>query len=211
MLRRTPNRPQIVEEPSRIDPTTLDDPLLVLGVVNRDPAALEELYRRHAGFIHSMALRVLRRADLAADVVQDVMCSLWDRPERYDPERGPLRPWLLRVAHGRAVDLVRAEARREARHAAITGDADRAGVGLVDVEREALALLRAETVREAVAELRPAERECIELAYFGGYTFREVARMINVPEGTVKSRMRFALDHLARRLANAGLTTSGDR
>jgi RNA polymerase sigma-70 factor, ECF subfamily len=180
-----------------IDLTTSTDPTLVDSLVARDHGALAEIYRRHGAAIYGMALRVLRDGDRAGDVVQDVMVALWDRPERFDAERGALRAYLLRVAHGRAVDIVRAEVRRAAReqgHGAI----DEMAHG--DLEREVEALMRAEVVRGAVQRLTPAEREAIDLAYFGGHTYREVASMLGQPEGTIKSRIRLGLAKLAMHL-----------
>jgi RNA polymerase sigma-70 factor, ECF subfamily len=180
-----------------IDLTDSADPALVSSMARGDHAALGEVYRRHGSAMYGMALRVLRDADRAGDVVQDVMVGLWDRPDRFDPERGALRAYLLRVAHGRAVDIVRAEVRRAARehgHGAVDEVADS------DLEREVEALLRAEAVRDAVARLSPSEREAIDLAYFGGHTYREVASMLGQPEGTIKSRIRLGLAKLSAHL-----------
>jgi RNA polymerase sigma-70 factor, ECF subfamily len=173
------------------------DVALVVAISRGDHGALEVVYRRHGPAVYGMALRVLRDADRAGDVVQDVMCGLWDRPERFDPDRGALRPYLLRVAHGRAVDIVRAEVRRANREA---GQAPTDELEDTDLEREVIALLRAESVREAITRLSPAEREAIDLAYFGGHTYRDVAVILGIPEGTVKSRIRLALAKLAAHL-----------
>ena len=190
------------------DLTAWADTELVAQVVARNEAALAEIYRRHAAALYGLALRVLRSTDHAEEVLQETICTFWERPERFDPEKGDLRPWLLRMVHGKAVDRVRAENRRvarEQRDVALEPEPSN------DLEREVWELLRAETVRAALETLADGEREAIELAYFGGRTYREVATMLHLPEGTVKSRIRLGMTKLADRLAAAGLGPTSDR
>src|SRR3954454_10770574 len=178
------------------------DAQLVIRVATGEEAALAELYRRHGSGVYGLALRLLGRSDLAEEVLQEVMVSLWERPDRYDPDRGNLRPFLLRVAHGKAVDRLRSETargRREDRHERRNQRDD------ADLEREVLELLRAETVRNALVTLSEGARRAIELAYFDGHTYREVARILQQPEGTIKGRIRLGLRKLADRLDAAGL------
>jgi RNA polymerase sigma-70 factor (ECF subfamily) len=193
----------------RVDVATAGDAALVDAINGGDEGALAEVYRRHSSSIYGLALRILRRADLAQEVLQEVVCGLWERPDRYDAERGGLRPWLLRMAHGKAVDRLRAETRRQAREEkSLAGDVDSDGG---DLEREVWELVRAEVVREALTTLSPGEKEAITLAYFGGHTYRDVARLLDIPEGTVKSRIRLGLGKLADHLASAGLGPSSER
>ncbi len=179
------------------------DTALMVAVGRFDETALAELYRRHAPLVLGLSRRVLADAALAEDVVQDVFVRLWERPERFDPDRGSLRSFLVRDAHGRAVDRLRsdgARARREQRHATLEAEA-------VDPEldREIWNLIRSEQVRAAVAELHAPEREAILLAYFGGFTYREVANLVGAPEGTIKTRIRAGLRKLATKLEAAGM------
>lgn len=180
----------------------LDDAGLVVTLARGDEAALAELYRRYAPAVYGLAVRVLGDADAAQEILQEVVVSVWERPERFDPTRGALRPYLLRVTHGRCVDRIRSESRRLRREDAdVRGDRHRDA----DLEREVWELVRAETVRDALGSLAEGEREAIELAYFGGHTYREVAVLLGLPEGTVKSRIRTGLAKLADRLEAAGL------
>jgi RNA polymerase sigma-70 factor (ECF subfamily) len=180
----------------------LDDASLVAAVARSDELALQELYQRHGAAVYGLARRVLVDPDRAEEVVQEVFLRLWNEPERFDPARGQLRSFLNRQAHSRAVERVRSEEarrRREERH-------DRENVApAYDVEIEAWELIRSELVKEALDELSEAERQAITLAYFGGHTYRDVAVMLDLPEGTIKSRIRLGLGKLADKLDATGL------
>jgi RNA polymerase sigma-70 factor (ECF subfamily) len=177
------------------------DAQLVVAVGRFEEAALAELYRRHGGVIHAIALRLLGDHGRADDVTQEVFTRLWQRPYRFDPDRSSLRTYLVTDAHGRAVDRLRADQRRVAREERHERDATRVEA---DLEREVWELLRAERVREALGDLPAGEREAILLAYFDGRTYREVAMQLGIPEGTAKSRIRAGLHRLARHLEAAG-------
>lgn len=184
-------------------PGDASDTALIVAVGRGDQQALAELYRRHAGVVLGMARRIIAERAQAEDVVQDVFVRLWERPERFDPDRGSLRAFLVRDAHGRAVDRLRSDQarhRREERHERTT-----TGEGHIDLDREVWNLVRSEKVRTAIADLAPGEREAILLAYYGGFTYREVATLIGAPEGTVKTRIRSGLQKLAGKLDAAGL------
>lgn len=168
----------------------------------RDQGALAEVYRRHGGAARSLAWRVLASHELADEVTQDVFLDLWNRPQLYDVTRGTLRTYLLTRAHGRAVDVVRAEAsrrRREDRH--VTEDA----TTKYDVDLFTQDLVTAEKVRRALEHLTGDEREAIELAYFGALTYREVAATLGTPEGTIKSRIRVGLRRMRESLVAEGV------
>ena len=181
------------------------DAQLVVAVGRFHHDALAEAYRRHAGPAFGLAVRITNDRVLAEEVVQEVFLRLWNNPERFDPARDACA-YLLAQTHGRSVDLVRAESARRGREAR---DARRSpGVGY-DLEREVVELALAEQVREALAELADAERAAIELAYFGGHTYREVAALLGEPEGTVKSRIRTGLGRLRESLVASGAAGSG--
>ena len=178
------------------------DAALVVAIGRWREDALAEVYRRHGGAAFALARRLLNDRQLAEEVLQEVFLRLWNTPERFDPERGSLRSYLLAQTHGRAVDLLRSETarrrreEREARESTAFGD---------DIEREVIDLTVSEKVKEVVAGLPTDERQAIELAYFGGHTYRQVAVMLEAPEGTVKSRIRSGLRRLRKDLADAGV------
>ena len=182
------------------------DSVLVVAIARWREDALAEAYRRHAGAVYSLARRVLADLAGAEEVVQEVFLRLWTNPDKFDPERGSLRSYLLAQAHGRAVDLLRSEGsrrRREDRQARQTAEAG------YDLEREVWDLAVAARVKDAVAVLPEEERRAISLAYFGGHTYREVAVLLDQPEGTVKSRIRAGLRRMRSALSDADLDRSG--
>jgi RNA polymerase sigma-70 factor (ECF subfamily) len=174
---------------------------LIIGIGRFQHDALAEAYRRHAGAVLSIARRLLGDRARAEEVVQEVFVRLWNEPERFDPERGSLRSFLLANAHGRAVDVLRSDASRRARE---DRDARRTATAGYDIELEVADLVVAERVRDALSTLTDSERRAIQLAYFGGHTYREVATLLDEPEGTIKSRIRTGLDRLRRELAARG-------
>lgn len=182
------------------DLATASDESLAMAVARWQEEALAEIYRRHAGAVFGLARRLLYDGRLAEEVAQEVFVRLWREPERFDPSRGSLRSFLLAVTHGRSIDLLRSETSRRARE---QGSKQTAEAGY-DLEQEVFDLTTAEQVREAVAKLPPNERRAIELAYFGGHTYREVAAVMNEPEGTVKSRIRAGLRRMQRELVDVG-------
>lgn len=176
------------------------DELLVARVVAGDDSALATAYDRHAAYVFSLALRVSHDRSIAEDVTQDVFVFLWTHADRYDAGRGSLATWLGTIAHRRTVDRVRREEARRAREdrerALVVGD-DR------DLSDDAVRSLTRDRVRCALASLPEEQRRCIELAYLGGKTFREVAVVLGIAEGTAKSRIRLALAKLAGVLEGA--------
>ncbi len=162
-----------------------------------DDCALAAVYDRYSAVVHRIAAQCLG-ADRANDVTQDVFVHLWRHPDAYHPDQGGLRAYLAVIARRRAIDTVRSLQRREARERR----ASRAECRRDDsVEDDALAAVSAERVHAAVLRLPAAQRTAIELAYFGGMSFRDVAKATHTAEGTTKSRLRLGLGRLARELA----------
>ncbi|HWD97222.1 MAG TPA: sigma-70 family RNA polymerase sigma factor [Acidimicrobiales bacterium] len=178
------------------------DAHLVMLVARYDEVALAEIYRRHGGAVFGLARRVINNQTEAEDVTQEIFLRLWNQPERFDPARGTLRSFLLTQAHSRAVDVIRSlnsSRRREINDAARTASAG------YDVHREAWDVLLSKGVLKALQELPVEERRAIELAYFEGHTYVQVAQILNEPEGTVKGRIRNGMRRMRGELSRQGI------
>lgn len=168
-----------------------------------DETLWKEIHDAHFSVIYRVSLATARSREIAHDVAQDVLTHLWRHPERFDPERGTLRSYLITRTRSRTLDVLRSETarfkreRREGRVAFTTG---------LDVAEAVADIDTAARVREALTSLPDHEREAIELAYFGGRSYRQVAAELDIPEGTAKSRIRSGLSSLRARLTVDGVT-----
>jgi RNA polymerase sigma-70 factor (ECF subfamily) len=178
------------------------DAELAAAVAAGDQAALASVYARHGATVFGFARRVLRSTPLAEEVTQEVFVRLWRDPGRYDPQRAPLRAFLLRDAHGRAVDLLRAETARRAREEREQTLASEEAPG---PEHEVWEAVRSAKVRHALESLPGPEKQAIVLAFYAGLSYHEVARRLGEPEGTIKSRIRRGLDRLRAPLLQEGV------
>ena len=182
------------------------DSSLVVSIGRYHEDALAEVYRRHAGAVFALARRLLADRTLAEEIVQEVFLRLWNDPDKFDPDRGSLRSYLLAQCHGRSVDLIRSESSRRRREEKELTLAAEAGY---DLEHEVWDMAIADRMKGALQSLPEGEREAILLAYFGGHTYREVADLLGTPEGTVKSRIRAGLKKMRGDLVGAGINGGG--
>jgi RNA polymerase sigma-70 factor, ECF subfamily len=177
-----------------------DEELMPL-IGDKDPEAFAVFYDRHGGVAFSLAYRIVGERAAAEDVTQEAFISIWRSGARYDRARGSVRSWMLGIVRNRAIDLLRSRAGRAPN---LDFDDDtileqRPAEELTDDEA-----LRHETrdeVRGAIGELPGEQSKVIELAYFGGFSHSEIARMLGVPLGTVKGRMRLGLEKIRSELA----------
>jgi RNA polymerase sigma-70 factor, ECF subfamily len=184
-----PDRPSAVE-----DPRGEDTDLLLRAVARGDDAAFARLFDVVAARVFGLVRRVLRDPAQAEEVTQEVLVEIWRTAARFDPARGSATAWMFMIAHRRAVDRVRAEqaaSDRVRRAAALAADTPYDQV----VER-ATARLEQQQVRHCLDALTELQREAITLAYYGGYTYREVAELLDTGLPTVKTRMRDGLIRL---------------
>jgi RNA polymerase sigma factor (sigma-70 family) len=186
------------------DPHTehLSDHGLLALIARGDREAFARLYDMYAAPAYSLALRIVRDRDLAADVVQDAFLAVWNQASRFDARRGQPSSWILTMTHHKAVDTVRREERRRADP---IDEVKEAGDGGGVVEEQAWQGVAREHVRRAMAQLPDPHREVLELAYFAGYTQSELAERLALPIGTVKSRTFAAMSSLRELLAASGL------
>jgi RNA polymerase sigma-70 factor, ECF subfamily len=171
-----------------------DEDLMAL-VHDGDDRAFEVIFDRHADAAFSLAYRMCGRRGMAEDVVQDAFLSMWRSSSRYDHHRGSVRSWVLGVVHNRAIDAFRrndVRTRQDVVDDGITERMPSAERTEGEVERRD----QAHQVHSALGELPSEQRQVIELAYFGGFTHRQIAEMLRLPAGTVKGRMRLGLTKL---------------
>jgi RNA polymerase sigma-70 factor, ECF subfamily len=180
------------------------DDALVAAVRGGSDEALGEIYRRYGGAVWSVARHVCGGAELAKEVCRAVFTEFWSHPERYEPAEGALRSWLVAQAHSRAVQVARAR-EDQRRHDRDGRTAHTPPSAEVEVAIHARALTDAG--RRAVDQLAPAEREAILLAYFGGHTISETARLLGKLEDTVKSHIRSGVLNLRGALEIEGVRT----
>ena len=166
---------------------------LLALVARGDQNAFAAVYDRSAAQVFGLVRRVIRDPAQSEEVTQEVMLEVWRSASRFDPHRGSAMAWLLTLAHRRAVDRIRsgqAAAEREVRAAAATGP------GYDMVAEEVETRLDAQRVRRCLESLTDLQRESLTLAFYGGYTYGEVAGLLGVATGTVKTRMRDGLIRL---------------
>jgi RNA polymerase sigma-70 factor, ECF subfamily len=206
ILRRAPAR-QATSEALRSDSV---DPLRgLLQLVGRgDQAAFGELYDAVAPLVQGIVLKVVRDPAQTEEVVQEVFVELWRVASRFDAGRGTVAAWVGTIAHRRAVDRVRSEqsarnrteremAKRDPAH---DTESDTVSETVVEADHTEFERRR---VRRALERLTSMQRQAVELAYFGGYTYREVALLLDVPEGTIKTRIRDGMIRLRDELGAA--------
>ena len=181
----------------------LRDGQLVELVAQQDAGALEALYDRYGRAAYSLARRILTEETLAQDVVQEVFLSLWRDARRFDAGRGTVATYLLSMTHHRAVDVVRREENLRRWRTSDEG-LELAPDPKARVEDDVEASERRAEVRAALKDLPDPQRQALLLAYFGGYTQREVAALVGVPLGTVKTRMAAGMRKMKEALSDAG-------
>ncbi len=176
----------------------LDDEELMQRLAYQDLAAFRALYFRYGDLVYSTALRIVRDAHQAEDMVQEIFVRLWRRPGSYVAGRGRFPTWLISVARNRAVDGIRARSRRFRYEGA---SPEQQGRPLPSPSSDDPALTaeladQRRLVLAALADLPPEQRQVIELAYFGGLTQQEIAQRLSQPLGTVKTRIRLGMQKL---------------
>ena len=164
---------------------------MIAGIRGGREAAMAQLYDRYSAIVYSVALRVLGDTGAAEDVVQEIFMQLWRKPESFDASRGSLAAWLAVIARHRAIDALR-KRKPETDIAEVVIALD------LDLEEEAGRKIAIEKVRGALAGMPPEQRKAVELAFFEGLTHSEIAAKTGEPLGTVKTRIRSALQTLRK-------------
>lgn len=173
----------------------IPDSAMVEGIMAGDEGALAALYDRYAGMLYAMLVRILRDTSAAEEVLQDLFLQLWRGAARFDASRGSLPTWLLVIGRNRALSRLRSREHRE-----FLQDRDEFAIETVpspgNLEDDASRMQLMERLKGALETLPPEQKEALELAYFEGMTQTEIAARTGTPLGTVKSRVRAAMQSL---------------
>jgi RNA polymerase sigma-70 factor, ECF subfamily len=188
------NRRRIRAVNEQTAPATRDEEQLLVAVARGDQTAFGELYDRVAGTVHGVVRKVVRDPAQSEEVTQEVLVEVWRMAVRFDPDKGSARTWILTMAHRRAIDRVRSEQSSRDRTERV-GHRDQ-GRAFDEVAEAVEVRFEHEQVREALSTLTELQREAVELAYYQGYTYREVSELLDTPLGTIKTRMRDGLIRL---------------
>ncbi|MDP6454049.1 MAG: sigma-70 family RNA polymerase sigma factor [SAR202 cluster bacterium] len=175
----------------------LEDGQLLESIAGKDRGALEALYTRYSGPVYSLAMHLLRDPGASEEVTQDTFFNVWRRGSSYKSNRGSVTAWLFSIAHHRTIDELRKRRRDQTRVQHGVDMSQRPTEARSDDPTEyATAQFESSRLKEALTVLRPEQREVVILAYFGGFTHSEIARKLDQPLGTVKTRMRLAIKKL---------------
>lgn len=184
-----------------------EDQSLISRISDGDTHALETLYDRYATTVYRLALRIVKSPELAEDIVQEVFWRVWRRSGSFSSERGRVAQWLFGIAHNLCVDELR---RMQSRPTPVYEDVEHPFIQQIpdeqtDVAGAAWQAEQRRAIADALGQLPDAQRQAIELAYFGGLSHQEIATKLNHPLGTVKTRVRLGLHKLNSLLAAQGL------
>jgi RNA polymerase sigma-70 factor (ECF subfamily) len=186
---------------------TATDQQLLAAAAAKDQAALGALYDRFSRLLYGIIVAVVRDTDDAEDLLQEVFVQIWRNAGSYQPSLGSPKTWLVRIAHNRAIDMLRSKRYQQRRNEIRTDGADSAeqimAVGAVnDVWQETLRKDSAGRLSRALGNVPDDQRELIEMAFFLGYTHQEISTMSGLPLGTVKTRIRSGIQTLRASLAD---------
>jgi RNA polymerase sigma-70 factor (ECF subfamily) len=185
-----------------MDYAELDDQTLMLLISRSHTDALSELYDRYSRLVYSLALNVLGDGAIAEEITLDVFTRIWEKADTYRSDQAKVSTWLTSITRNRAIDILRRQSVRPEGQSVSWADLSPSAEPYVDgLEDGAELAMQRERVRAAVGQLPDEQKQVLALAYFRGYTHREIAEMLAQPLGTVKTRIRLAMDKLRRMLA----------
>jgi RNA polymerase sigma-70 factor (ECF subfamily) len=193
--------------PTLVSATDADDQLLITAVARGESQALEVLYDRYSGVVYRLAFRMLKHREQSEEIVQEVFWRVWRRSSSFERERGRVAQWIFGIAHNLCIDEMR---RMRARPNPVYDDENHPVIqqlidDQVDVPAAAWASEQRRVIVSALASLPSAQREAIELAYFGGLSHQEIADQLDRPLGTIKTRVRLGLQKLGSILSLSGM------
>lgn len=180
-----------------MDYATLDDHTLIRLLAHKKPDALSELYDRYGNLVFSVALAIVNDRGSAEEITQDVFLRVWDNAAMYDQTRASFKNWLSRITRNRAIDVLRRHRTHPEQHAVDWADPSVQNRPDPKFPPHAIELsLEREHIRTVVAKLPESQQQALHMAYFQGYTHQEIADLLNEPLGTIKTRIRLAMQKL---------------
>ena len=182
----------MIADSVELSEVAFDEAELVQRLIERDESALSELYEQFSRLVYSIAMRTVQNPSLAEEVTQDTFLKIWHQPERWDPERGKFTSWLLAITRYTAIDHLRKDQRRPLQNAVELDDVRLGQAALVDD----LSWQDGRMLHTMMERLPEEQEQAIELAFFQGMSHTEMAEYLNLPLGTVKTRVRLALRKL---------------
>jgi RNA polymerase sigma-70 factor (ECF subfamily) len=184
-----------------VDYTTLDDETIIRLIAHARNEALSELYDRYSRLVFSLALNSVGDQATAEEVTQDVFVRVWQRARQYRADRGKVSTWLTGITRYRAIDQLRRRGSRPEQHSVTWAEVSPTAVPAVNGPEEATQLaMQRERVRAALAQLPEEQKQVLALAYFQGYSQSQIAESLALPLGTVKTRVRLAMQKLREML-----------
>jgi RNA polymerase sigma-70 factor (ECF subfamily) len=185
-----------------VDYSALDDVTLINLIARAHSDALSELYDRYSRLVFSLAVNLVGDRSSAEEITLDVFTRIWEKAETYRPEQAKVSTWLSSITRYRSIDVLRRRGSRPEQHSVGWADLAPDSLPRIDGPEEATELaLQQQRVRAAIAKLPPEQQQALALAYFRGYTQREIAQALDEPLGTVKTRIRLAMQKLRDMLA----------
>jgi len=182
---------------SQLDYSKLDDETLIRLIVHTRAEALSELYDRYSRLVFSLALNSVGDSATAEEITQDVFLRVWQRAKQYRADRGKVSTWLTSITRHRAIDQLRRQGARPEQHSVAWADiSPGSGPAVNGPEKSAVLAMEKERVRMAVSQLPDEQKQVLALAYFQGLTQGQIAKTLNLPLGTVKTRIRLGMQKL---------------
>lgn len=193
-------------DPTAMDYAALDDEALITEIAARRPEALSALYDRYSRLVYALAFRSVGDAEAAEEIAQDVFVSIWDRAATYHAEQAKVSTWLTSIARHRSIDALRRRGVRPEGHSVDWAAAAPVDMARIDGPEHAVEqYLEQQRVRAAVGALPEEQRQVLSLAYFEGMSHSEIAATLGQPLGTVKTRIRLAMQKLRQLLQDERL------
>jgi RNA polymerase sigma-70 factor (ECF subfamily) len=193
-----------------VDYKKFDDETLLLLIASAQESALGELYDRYGRLVYSMALNTVGEPSLAEEIAQDVYLRVWNKADTYRAEQGKVITWLASITRYRAIDMLRRQSVRPEGNQATWSEEEPFEISdPSDIEELVETSQRKQRIRSAIAQLPEDQRRALALAFFQGYSHTEIAEILNEPLGTVKTRIRLAMQKL-RTILQGELSPPGE-